>query len=175
MRTTSYEIHDNGGRPFCVERAGEHIRVYEQEYVKEEDYYMLGRKILSLDAEKVWIGDNDSRVDQALVPHYSPKGMFPGNSILLRRSDGSYLYIGSEIYSFETPQGDAIQMYYSPVGNSDVPYPYAVGETHVYFMVEKKKVAIAHLDMDRDLYAQLYRDESLPKQDMQVALLHPSR
>ena len=51
---------------------------------------------------------------------------FDGNSILVHISENKYVYIGSSIYSFES-QAKIIR-YISPVGNSDVPYPYAIDE-----------------------------------------------
>jgi hypothetical protein len=60
---------------------------------------------------------------------------FDGNSILLNLSKNKYVYIGESIYSFET-KNDKILEYHSPVGNSDVPYPVAVGEKYVYFLIK---------------------------------------
>ena len=48
-----------------------------------------------------------------------------------------YLYIGSEIYSFNTIEDDVIIDYFSDIGNNDVPYPYAIGEKYIYFMLER--------------------------------------
>ena len=40
------------------------------------------------------------------------------------RSRYKYVYIGSEIYEFESH--DPIKQYESPVGNNGVPYPYGI-------------------------------------------------
>ena len=46
-----------------------------------------------------------------------------------------YIYIGMEIYSFKA-KSEIIE-YVSPVGNSDVPYPYAVDKDgRIYLMIE---------------------------------------
>jgi len=84
-----------------------------------------------------------------------PKGPeFDGNSILLQLQhhnnldthklfEGNciasghniYVYIGSEIFSFQT--NCKIISYVSPVGNNDVPYPYAIDENdNVYLIIE---------------------------------------
>jgi len=58
-----------------------------------------------------------------------------GNSILLMMTKYDYVYIGSKIYRFKTKS--EINKYYSPVGNSGVPYPHAVDkENNFYLMIE---------------------------------------
>ena len=63
-----------------------------------------------------------------------------GNSVLLHTSDhadgtqGPLVYIGSSIKSFVP--NDTIVAFVSPMGNSAVPYPYAIGRTHTYLLEE---------------------------------------
>ena len=64
---------------------------------------------------------------------FIPKG---GNTILAQVSGNKYLCIAEFIYEFET-KNEKILKYYSHVGNSDVPYPLAVGENNVYFLIDK--------------------------------------
>lgn len=59
-----------------------------------------------------------------------------GNSILVKGTSTKYLFIGSNVISFETPQGDVIYKFVSPIGNSGVPYPYALGKKFVYLLIE---------------------------------------
>uniref|UniRef100_A0A6C0C961 Uncharacterized protein n=1 Tax=viral metagenome TaxID=1070528 RepID=A0A6C0C961_9ZZZZ len=47
--------------------------------------------------------------------------------------DNEYIYIGSEIFSFNTI--DKIIDYVSPVGNNDVPYPYAIDNNGNYYLL----------------------------------------
>ena len=49
---------------------------------------------------------------------------FDGNSLLLKNPDGKYVYVGYLIFEF-TPLADIVE-FVSPVGNNDVPYPYAI-------------------------------------------------
>jgi hypothetical protein len=65
---------------------------------------------------------------------------FDGNSILLKISSNRYVFIGSEVYEFST-DNDNITKYYSPVGNNDVPYPFAYGDKNIYFMLDRKFVS----------------------------------
>ena len=62
-----------------------------------------------------------------------------GNSILLQTGKNKYVYIGDGIRSFTTKNGDVIKKYYSPVGNNEVPYPYAIGDKYVYIMLHNVK------------------------------------
>jgi hypothetical protein len=62
-----------------------------------------------------------------------------GNSVLLHtsdRADGPLVYIGTSIKSFVPRPNDTIVAFVSPMGNSAVPYPYAIGRTHTYLMEE---------------------------------------
>ena len=44
-----------------------------------------------------------------------------------------YVYVGEKIFSFTTDH--RITKYVSPVGNSDVPYPYAVDKNNVHYLL----------------------------------------
>lgn len=99
--------------------------------------------------KKLFAGDNALK----LKDHGSGKG----NSVLLLQKNGKYIYIGDEIREFSTKDGDVIQKYYSPIGNSAVPYPYAVGEKYTYFLVgETEYVKNELLDLKKDGYRQFY-------------------
>jgi hypothetical protein len=149
MPAKTYEIHDNGGRPFVVTIEDRTVTVEKQ---KEEEGEVQSRKKLFA-----------KTVDEVFLGKKSPKGGYDGlnpsqaegNSILLHHG-AKYIYIGSEIYEFSPVKGDTIEAYYSDIGNSDVPYPYAIGKTHVYIMLEKVAVEKSFFDMKRDIYHQYY-------------------
>lgn len=146
-----YEIHDNGGRPFIVEDHGGKVTVYRQTYNEETDTYShTGEIALQTPYKKLFVGADPLKAS----PYWTPK--FRGNSVLLHVSGAKYIFIGQKIYSFETIGGEAIKAYYSPVGNSDVPYPYAVGENNIYLLLEEVTVPNEDLDLKRDAYAQYY-------------------
>jgi hypothetical protein len=46
------------------------------------------------------------------------------------------VYIGTSIRSFAPRPNDTIVAFVSPMGNSAVPYPYAIGRTHTYLVEE---------------------------------------
>jgi hypothetical protein len=141
----SYQIHDNGGRPFRVEIDGMKVSVFKTVEDEEEKH------LFDVTADKVFIGKKS--------PTGGYDGLKPkeaeGNSILLLVGS-KYMYIGSEIYQFEPVKGDSIEKYYSNIGNSDVPYPYAVGKTHMYIMLDKVAVEKSFFDKKDDIYQQYY-------------------
>jgi hypothetical protein len=87
------------------------------------------------------------------------KKEFIGNSILLQVGKTKYMFIGAFLYTFCT--SEPIIKYYSPVGNSGVPYPYSRTAKYTYLHTEKKKILNSALDTSKDPYAQYY-DQKLP-------------
>lgn len=60
---------------------------------------------------------------------------FDGNSVLIKIETNKYVFIGNSIFSFNT--NSQIISYFSPIGNNDVPYPYAILENgDIYLMIE---------------------------------------
>jgi len=123
-----YLIFDNGGRPYKVVIKGKGLDIftYDDEDINYDDYPILVKSYKNLknifipkgidDRGNAWSGGK-------------------GNTILAHISGNRYLFIGPWIYEFETK--DEILEYHSQVGNSGVPYPLAIGEKNVYFLIEK--------------------------------------
>ena len=97
---------------------------------------------------------------------YGPE--YDGNSILLKISKKTYVFIGSDVYEFTID--DDIVEYHSPVGRDSVPYPIAIGKNNIYFPVEKKYISIDKFekvtdvninDIKLDLNWYFYGDEEL--------------
>ena len=155
--TKSYEIHDNGGRPFRVEIQGKEVIVFQN----MDTYKLVDGKFTTISKPEKQI--KQFTADQVFVGKKSPKGGYDGlkpkeaegNSILLQTAS-KYIYIGSEIYEWTPVKGDTIETYYSDIGNSDVPYPYAVGKTHIYIMLDKVSVEKSFFNMKEDIYQQYY-------------------
>ncbi len=153
----TYEIHDNGGRPFFVTVEGKTVTVEKN----MDTFEVVKGKIVDIQKPRKQLFEKT--VDTVFVGKKSPLGGYDGlkpkeaegNSLLLL--DGSkYIYIGSEIYEFTPVKGDTIQAYYSDIGNSDVPYPYAIGKTHIYIMLDKVAIEKSFFDMKEDIYEQYY-------------------
>ena len=80
---------------------------------------------------------------------------FDGNSLLLDMGDNEYIYFGSTHFTFKSRS--AITEYVSPVGNNDVPYPYAVDEDdNVYLMLENVVVSGVPQEERDDVYRFYY-------------------
>lgn len=170
-----YEIHDNGNLPFVVYDFGDHVDIYQQQYDYNTKKYVIVKKLFgNLKYTKLFAGDNDLE-----NPNSLKKGVAKGNSVLLHVGPSNkYVYVGDGIREFTTV--DEIVKYYSPVGNSDVPYPYAVGVSNTYFMLSNGTVkegpkyyyaSNRDLDMTTDAYAQFYT-KTMDVKTYKVKVLH---
>jgi hypothetical protein len=139
-----YKIHENGEIPFLVYDYGTKVDIYKHTN-------NTSKKILDLKYKKIFIGDNMLKFSG-----YAAKTRYKGNTILLEISPNEYVYIGNQIKAFETKLDDIIKRYVSPIGNSDVPYPYAIGENFTYLMLENKYIPNEFVDLTKDVYAQYY-------------------
>ena len=152
-----YTIHDNGGRPFLVKIDENNVYIYRN--VTDWDK-VVGNKwidvyskkpILTIAYQKIFIGKSPKNQMTCFSGGHGSK--FDGNTILVQGRKGAYIFIGETIFKFMP--SDEIVKYVSPVGNNDVPYPYAVGRENSYLMLEKKSIPNNKLTMD-DPYDQLY-------------------
>ena len=135
IKGKKYFTHDNGGRPFMVVFNGNNVDIYtyssnfnfERDLLRDDyDKHIKSYKNI----HKKFIGKSIKGDDATNLP--SSFGL--GNTILLKITKNKYVFIGSTIYEFE-PE-DEIKKYYSMICNSDVPYPVAIGEKNVYFLIE---------------------------------------
>jgi hypothetical protein len=119
----TYETHCNGGRPFSVTiDKSKGVSIHVGESTKKK----LFRTISKSEISKIFVG-----VDQNLQKSMETRG----NSILIEMKTGEYLFIGCEIFTFETK--NPIVSYHSPIGNNDIPYPYAVdSKKNSYLLLE---------------------------------------
>ena len=139
-RDKFYYTHNNGIRPFCVYVNTNYVDIYKVPEKYKIDYNtkitqsIYSHKIASLKPLKIFIGISSGAT---YCDHGKSKEeilFFTGNSILVQTGKYKYVYIGSEIYEFET-QNDHIIKYHSPVCNNDVPYPVCEGNKNIYFMM----------------------------------------
>jgi hypothetical protein len=140
-----YEIHDNYSVPYivCIESSKKKLTIYKalpDDPNAQKPKMSRGDIIYSTHYRDVFIG--------------SPKG----NTVLGELGGGKYLYCGAEIYTFNVTAGDKIVAYKSPIGNNDFPYPVAVGEKNLYFMLmdDHSYVPRTLFDLKGDLYRQFY-------------------
>lgn len=134
-----YNVHFNGARPFIVSIDRGHIYIHDKHNV----LLFTIKKF-----QHVFIGDN--------IKNKSLESI--GNSILINMEKNVYIYIGQQIYKFDTK--DIILDYKSPIGNNDVPYPYAIGGTYTYLLSEKVYIKNSNLT-NKDPYRQYYDNDAM--------------
>ena len=159
-----YMTHDNGSRSFCVyvssktKKANPNpkVDVYkaskegfsEKEYGKPHTYDLRSiAKIYripvgSYQPERVFVGRSPKNPMTSYSGGYGRR--FYGNSLLLAMdtAKGIYLFIGERIFSFQSEA--PITKFLSPVGNNDVPYPYAIDRKgNYYLMIENVVLPIS--------------------------------
>ena len=88
-------------------------------------------------------------------------------------NNGKWMYIGESIYTF-TPLSDIIE-YFSPIGNSDVPYPYAIDTDGRYYLMIKNVILAPNQNKERfDPYNYYYfssRDEKMLSKEFDKEIL----
>ena len=144
----AYRTLDNGGRPFLVV-----VNVNEKTvniYMKEKRCpWMKGninnynKFVRTYNYLEIMIGSGWDPTLAAIIgmtPEHPDYKNAEHNSFLLKIKEKRYVHIGYKIYEFSTL--DNITEFHSPVGNSLVPYPYAIGEKNVYMLLEDE----AYLD-----------------------------
>ena len=162
MTKKSYAIHDNGGRPFRVEINGKKVSVF----MNMDTYEKVNGTFQEVSRPEKHLFDFEA--DDVMIGKKSPKGGYDGlkpkeaegNSILLKVGS-KYIFIGESIYEFKPLKGDTLVKFYSDIGNSDVPYPYAIGENNVYILLEDHvAVEKSFFDMKKPIYEQYYEAAS---------------
>jgi len=144
--TKTYEIHDNGGRPFHVEVSGKNVAIYKgvlPEGENEYDNMVYTKLVKKLTVNAVHVGESTCD-SAAYIPDECGKWA-TGNTVLLHLSGKKYMFVGPEIYTFTME--DDFEAFYSVVGNNDVPYPITLGSKYVYFMMDG-----SHFSLPRTLF-----------------------
>jgi len=108
-----YYTQHNGATPYRVIINDKHVYVFSQEN---------GSLALDTKYDKIFIGKN--------VAKYAVyKGSYTGSTILIELNN-KYILISNKIYEFETKE--PIIKFVSIMGNSNVPYPFALTQNYAY-------------------------------------------
>jgi hypothetical protein len=138
-----YFIHDNGGRPFAmyVSPKKDAVAIYkfpkgflepEGVYHKDKTFVKYYSELVKrYKCEEVFVGKSPKNEMTKFSKGYGEN--FEGNTNLIKLSDKRYVYVGETIFEFTSL--NKIADYQSPVGNNDVPYPYAVDEKDNYYLM----------------------------------------
>lgn len=134
-----YVTHYNGDLPFVVYDHGNKVTLFPQKYNEvTDDYDTVWTKPKEIPYRRLWKGEQ-------------------GSAVLLETGVGQYTLVSGIIKTFSTPNKDIIHRFSSPIGNSDVPYPTAVGDKFVYFLLDDKYVPKEVMpSLKDDLYTQFY-------------------
>jgi hypothetical protein len=125
---------------------------------EDKNKWMYIKHILSFNPIRIFIGKSPLNSMTEFSGGHGPR--FDGNSILLQLSKTKYVSIGHEIYSFTT--NHQIVEYISPVGNNDVPYPYAVDDIGQYYlMLDYNILKNIPEDKKEDAYQYYYKMQKI--------------
>jgi hypothetical protein len=147
-----YFIHDNGGTPFrvAIDEQAKRAVVYQYDY---DQSYESGN---STSSEPVIL---DTQFEQVFLGGPLPEHLIAdgddfewGNSILLHITGAKYIFIGMYIYEFESPE--PIVEFISPIGNNDVPYPFARSANETFLMIENAVLDNTILEKEGRRYPQ---------------------
>ena len=140
-----YFIHHNYERPYLVYLGKKDAYIYEKPNDKEIDWSAYSKKsdddnkwmyvklVKHIKFIKSFVGKSPINNMTKYSGGHGKK--FDGNTILLQKNKNTYvlIYIGIEEFKVFN---DEIVKFVSPVGNNDVPYPYAIGKNNMYFLGE---------------------------------------
>ncbi len=131
-----YTILENGGKPFKVFINDKYLQVFTYNLDDDIDYNncIYNKKVFETDFNNIFIGQHP-KSKKMYAEDFDKE--FDGNSILVEIEDNQYVFIGMNIFKFNSL--GKINYYLSIVGNSCVPYPYAIDEyNNIYLMIENK-------------------------------------
>ena len=134
LRRTKDEIMDNGGIQYEIMDNG---GIRHLAFMNESSAIVYARDYDNNDEFSVCIGAF-SDIKKGFVDSNN------GNSILIQMDNHNYTYVGSKFYSFRCEE--QILSYYSPMGNSGVPYPVAMTDTQALFMLDRVQVPKTDLE-----------------------------
>lgn len=155
-RSKTWLIHDNGGRPFKVVLSNSRALVYNN----EEDGG-TGQLLLDLKISKHFVGKSPYNRMTAFSGGHGLR--FDGNSLLVKpRGSSKWVFIGWNIIEFQ-PLSEIVE-FVSPVGNSDVPYPYAVDTEGRYYLLIDSTILTKNLqsnELQSDPYGYFYAQNEI--------------
>jgi hypothetical protein len=139
-KASGYFTHDNGGRPFYV-KIRDGIDILKDKNGVYKHIYSIPKYT------HVWIGGT---------------GKDKGSSFLVHVSGNKYVFIGDHIA--ELTIDDKIKEFKGIVGNSDVVYPFAIGEKNTYFFLQDDYLPNAMFpNTSGDRYREYYQDDNWKK------------
>ena len=135
-----YDILDNGGYPYSVDIKEKKVDIYYNNHY--EDTEALDAEpsppfvILELKPKEIFIGKSFKTKITEFSEGYGIKE--DGNTCLFGMGKNKYIFINRHVCEFKALA--KIIYFTSPIGNSGVPYPYAIDEkgNYYFFMLENR-------------------------------------
>lgn len=171
----TYYTHNNGGRPYKVnvDTSVKRIQVYassnDHDNPNEDTYEEC---VFNEEYDTIFIGKSKRNAMTTFSGGFGKN--FDGNTILSKRTtgDNEYVYIGERVLMFRTYS--PIVTYESPVGNNDVPYPYAIDtEENYYLMIERVILISPIIPRNTDVYSYYYSNTKVKGMMMVVTSSSP--
>ena len=165
LKQQFFFTHDNGGRTYAVFISQFMVLVYKT-FIDLRDVLSISDDIIYYcnkpyqvfigkhkhNSLKQFHGSNNIVLSKSKLEHLLPS-FSSGNSILIEEDPLQYVFIGDSLFEFSTDE--PINFFFSPIGNSDVPYPYAISDYFTFLLTEK--VFISNEDRNTiDPYQQYY-------------------
>ena len=158
---TTYYIHSNHTKPYKVIVQDKSVEVF---FRIQKDTKFIEHLILKSNYDEIFIGKSPLNKMTTYSGDYGKK--FDGNTILFRLGE-TYVFIGDDIKLFKT--SSKIIKFVSPIGNNDIPYPFAIDENNdIYLMIEDVIMSGLYpkdLDYDKISPYESYYDMSLITKD----------
>jgi hypothetical protein len=150
----AYDIISNYDKPYRVYVEADTVTVCPLKYNYES------RQYVECDATHRWDGVHTIFIGKspycAMTAHSGAYGEeYDGNNILIRpTAEKTYIHIGGRITTFRAR--NVIETFVSPIGNNELPYPYAIdSKGWQYLVAESVRTRIA-LHAGDDPYAKYY-------------------
>lgn len=162
-RTTScYLVHDNGGRPFQVrvDAGAQRFWVLKQALGNDDDEARYEETVvLPTEYARAFVGKSPKCPMTRFSGGHGRR--FDGNSMLFELGPLRYMHIGESVRTFEARA--PITEFVSPVGNSDVPYPYAVDTEGTAYLITEDIALVGYTRaaLGTDPYEVYYRERLL--------------
>jgi hypothetical protein len=153
--TSTYYTHKNYLRPFkvMVDEEKKVLTIFKEK--ENEDGKYEEKALCEKNYEKIFIGKSIHNETTDFSGAYGKK--YNGNTILIKISQYKYMFIGDEISTFYSKS--EIKTYFSPIGNNDVPYPYAIDDVDRYYLITENvildKIPKEYQEEPYDYYYQL--------------------
>ena len=141
--TQIYTILDNGGEPFkvIVDYKKNHLQVFSYNNLDNIDNILYDKLVFETDFIDIFIGQHPKNLK---IYSEDFDKTFEGNSILAEIDDKTYIFIGMNIFKFNSLS--KINYYLSIVGPSCVPYPYAIDDNNNFYLMIENIIMILEND-----------------------------